>query len=337
MFSPSTPRLETSMDSPSIYSEAQPRYLDYSSRLSKDSKAPSLIPGGTYSSSKKSTTSQEDVLGCAMNNSYGITGVAESSSATPAVSKTSNDPPNVTFTQNRKTKCSIKYMDEPTRRELLEQDEWASDVKPNSVICNGCKKKFTLDSRFRYYPAFWWKHRDRFCKEIRRLRGESALAPLQESRRKPRGARRLMGRSKNTKKSMSTSSVASAAKTQELEGSYHQEPTVRAPLKSSDIYDAWKSSLRTACEKQYPPPATEYKLERAHAIPFASMASDGDQIPRYRCSTLWELETNHQVARTHMHSLINHARPFFQEVVEQAGSKLEFQKTEGPTFACLGR
>lgn len=98
-----------------------------------------------------------------------------STSATPAVSKTSNDPPNVTFTQNRKTKCSIKYMDEPTRRELLEQDEWASDVKPNSVICNGCKKKFTLDSRFRYYPAFWWKHRDRFCKEIRRLRGESAL------------------------------------------------------------------------------------------------------------------------------------------------------------------
>ena len=98
-----------------------------------------------------------------------------STSATTVISKTSNDRPNMTFIQDRKTNRLIKYMDEPTRRALLEQDEWASDVKPNSVICNGCKKTFVLDSRFRYYPAFWWKHRDRYCKEIRRLRGESAL------------------------------------------------------------------------------------------------------------------------------------------------------------------
>jgi hypothetical protein len=98
-----------------------------------------------------------------------------STSTTAAVPKTSNDPPNITFIQGRKTKCLLKYMDEPTRRALLEQDEWASDVKPNSLICNGCKKTFILDRRFRYYPAFWWKHRDRYCKEIRRLRGENAL------------------------------------------------------------------------------------------------------------------------------------------------------------------
>ena len=71
---------------------------------------------------------------------------------------------------------------------------------------------------------------------------------------------------------MSTLSVASAAKSQELEGPCHQEPTVRAPLKSSEIYDAWKSSLRSACEKQYLPLATENKLERAH-VPLASTAS----------------------------------------------------------------
>jgi len=98
-----------------------------------------------------------------------------STSVTAAVSKTSNDAPNVTFIQDRKTNRLIKYMDEPTRRALLEQDEWASDVKPNSLICNGCKKTLILDRRFRYYPAFWLKHRDRYCKEIRRLRGESAL------------------------------------------------------------------------------------------------------------------------------------------------------------------
>ncbi|KIK05149.1 hypothetical protein K443DRAFT_91720 [Laccaria amethystina LaAM-08-1] len=341
------------MDSPSIY--AQPPYFNHLSRSSKEN-APSLIPGGTYPSSNKSAPGQEDILGCAMNESTGIPRVAESSSTTAAVPKTSNDPPNITFIQGRKTKCLLKYMDEPTRRALLEQDEWASDVMPNSLICNGCKKTFILDRRFRYYPAFWWKHRDRYCKEIRRLRGENALVPLQESRRKPRGARRLMRNSKNTRKSMSTSKVASVAKSQELEGPYLQEPTVRAPLKSSDIYDAWKLSLRSACEKQYLPLAAEHTLERAH-LPFASMASgafdagnchitfrllthslvDGDQIPRYRCSTLLEMETNHQVARAHMHSLINHAQPYFQEVVEQAGSKLESQKIEGPTFACFGR
>ena len=38
---------------------------------------------------------------------------------------------------------------------------------------------------------------------------------------------------------------------------------------------------------------------------------DGDQIPKYRDSTSWEMETNHQVARVHMHSLISHAQPFF--------------------------
>ena len=81
-----------------------------------------------------------------------------------------------------------------------------------------------------------------------------------------------MGRSINTRKSMSTSSVAFAAKSQELEGPCCQEPTVRAPLKSSDIYDAWKSSLRSACEKQYLPLATEHKLEREH-VPFVSTFS----------------------------------------------------------------
>ena len=101
--------------------------------------------------------------------------LSTSATVTTAISKTSNDPPNITFIQDRKTDRLIRYMDEPTRRALLEQDEWASDVKPNSVICNGCKKTFVLDSRFRYYPAFWWKHRDRYCKEIRRLRGENAL------------------------------------------------------------------------------------------------------------------------------------------------------------------
>lgn len=328
VFSPSTRRLET-MDLPSTYSEAQPPYFNHSSHSSKE-KVPSLILGGTYSSKKSATA----ILGYTMNEQTRIAGaVPESSSTTAAVPKRSND--------TRKINRLIRYMDEPTRRALLEQDEWASDVKPNSVVCNGCKKTFVLDSRFRYYPAFWWKHRDRYCKVIRRLRGESTSVPIQEFWSKPRGARRLMRRSKNTRKSMSTSSVASAAKSQELEGptrSSHQEPTVRAPLKSSEIYDAWKSSLRSACQKQYLQLAIEHKLERAH-VPFASMASDGDPVlARYRNSTLWEMETNHQVARAHMHSLINHAQPFFQELVEQVGSKIESQKAEGPlTFACLGR
>lgn len=62
-------------------------------------------------------------------------------------------------------------MDEQVRERLLKEDVWTSDVKANSVFCNGCKRKIKLDSRYRFYLGFWEKHRDR-CRGIRRLKGE---------------------------------------------------------------------------------------------------------------------------------------------------------------------
>ena len=62
-------------------------------------------------------------------------------------------------------------MDALVRKEQLEADPWASDVKETSVRCKGCRKVIKLDGRYQYYRGLWDKHRDT-CRDIRRLKGE---------------------------------------------------------------------------------------------------------------------------------------------------------------------
>jgi len=62
-------------------------------------------------------------------------------------------------------------MDALVRKEQLEADPWASDVKETSVRCRGCRKVIKLDGRYQYYRGLWDKHRDT-CRDIKRLKGE---------------------------------------------------------------------------------------------------------------------------------------------------------------------
>ncbi|KAG1765765.1 hypothetical protein EDD22DRAFT_879692 [Suillus occidentalis] len=48
-----------------------------------------------------------------------------------------------------------KYRKEPERKQELEEDEYAEDVKPKSVKCRGCQHTLKLDDRSRYYPELW--------------------------------------------------------------------------------------------------------------------------------------------------------------------------------------
>lgn len=62
-------------------------------------------------------------------------------------------------------------MDALVRKEQLEADPWASEVKETSVRCKGCRKVIKLDGRYQYYRGLWDKHRDT-CRDIKRLKGE---------------------------------------------------------------------------------------------------------------------------------------------------------------------
>ena len=55
---------------------------------------------------------------------------------------------------------------EAERKMELEMDEWTTDVMPTSVKCRGCQKVICLDSRSRYYPGLWDKHRKK-CPKIK--------------------------------------------------------------------------------------------------------------------------------------------------------------------------
>jgi hypothetical protein len=61
-----------------------------------------------------------------------------------------------------------KYQKEPQRKQGLEEDEYAEDVKPKSVKCRGCQHTLKLDDRSRYYPELWIKHRGK-CRAIRKM------------------------------------------------------------------------------------------------------------------------------------------------------------------------
>ncbi|KAJ7156728.1 hypothetical protein C8R46DRAFT_1196186 [Mycena filopes] len=54
---------------------------------------------------------------------------------------------------------------EAQRRAHLHRDAWAKAVHPYHILCRGCKRAIKLDSRRRYYPGLWEKHR-RHCVEV---------------------------------------------------------------------------------------------------------------------------------------------------------------------------
>jgi hypothetical protein len=54
------------------------------------------------------------------------------------------------------------------RKQELEDDEYAVDVKPKSVKCRGCQRSLKLDKRSRYYPGLWLKHRKK-CRDILKM------------------------------------------------------------------------------------------------------------------------------------------------------------------------
>ena len=43
-------------------------------------------------------------------------------------------------------------------------------VKPNSVVCAGCRQKIRLDRRNGYYPGFWVRHKHH-CVGVQNLKG----------------------------------------------------------------------------------------------------------------------------------------------------------------------
>ena len=47
------------------------------------------------------------------------------------------------------------------RKEVLESDPMVEDLTPISVKCGRCGDWITLDTRRKYYPANWIKHRGR--------------------------------------------------------------------------------------------------------------------------------------------------------------------------------
>ncbi|KIK44857.1 hypothetical protein CY34DRAFT_10735 [Suillus luteus UH-Slu-Lm8-n1] len=67
-----------------------------------------------------------------------------------------------------------KYKKEPQRKQELEDDEYAEDVKPKSVKCRGCQHTIKLDDRSMYYPELWIRHRKR-CRAIRKMEADKRL------------------------------------------------------------------------------------------------------------------------------------------------------------------
>ncbi|KIK39241.1 hypothetical protein CY34DRAFT_14527 [Suillus luteus UH-Slu-Lm8-n1] len=72
-----------------------------------------------------------------------------------------------------------KYRKESERKQELEDDEYAEDVKPKSVKCRGCQHTFKLDDRSMYYPELWIRHRKR-CRAIRKMEADKKLARKRE-------------------------------------------------------------------------------------------------------------------------------------------------------------
>jgi hypothetical protein len=63
---------------------------------------------------------------------------------------------------------SKRNRNEGERKEYLENDEYADDIRPKSVKCRGCGGVICLDNRYKYYPGLWDRHRD-ICRSILRL------------------------------------------------------------------------------------------------------------------------------------------------------------------------
>ncbi|KAF5378086.1 hypothetical protein D9615_007575 [Tricholomella constricta] len=63
---------------------------------------------------------------------------------------------------------SSNFIEEHMRKKTLEDDIWASEVQPHSVLCNGCKETIHLHDHYLYHNMFWEKHRDK-CQSIRAL------------------------------------------------------------------------------------------------------------------------------------------------------------------------
>ncbi|KAK0209965.1 hypothetical protein DFS33DRAFT_1401484 [Desarmillaria ectypa] len=55
---------------------------------------------------------------------------------------------------------TVKRKNCETRKEFLDNDEWAKVTEEHRVVCKGCDKPVALDRRNGYYyPNFWVKHR----------------------------------------------------------------------------------------------------------------------------------------------------------------------------------
>ncbi|KIK39222.1 hypothetical protein CY34DRAFT_14512 [Suillus luteus UH-Slu-Lm8-n1] len=72
-----------------------------------------------------------------------------------------------------------KYKKEPQRKQELEDDEYAEDIKPKSVKCRGCQHTIKLDDRSMYYPELWIRHRKR-CQAIHKMEADKKLAMERE-------------------------------------------------------------------------------------------------------------------------------------------------------------
>ncbi|KAG1720637.1 hypothetical protein EDB19DRAFT_1775961 [Suillus lakei] len=86
---------------------------------------------------------------------------------------------------------------EDKRREKLESDQYAGDVRPTSVRCRGCNKDICLDRRSRFYSGLWLKHRGK-CPGILRMkqdhlaRSERGFCPQNTGHRTASDSRQLI-------------------------------------------------------------------------------------------------------------------------------------------------